>query len=86
MSPSDWRSIHEKPSRGQSVLVWHRMRPYCRYYEAIVGWWNGEGWFSALSHFTSGKPIYQPVAWKYIDPPPLAIYETKSPPPSVGAG
>ena len=67
---SDWTPVSKKPPNGMRVLIWHRVRPWCRYFQPTVGWWNGVEWRADVSHFTDKKVIYQPTMWKFIDPPP----------------
>jgi hypothetical protein len=58
-----------KPPVAERVLVWHRVRPWCRFYQATVGWWNSEEWRRDDSHSSVHGLIYQPKLWRYIEEP-----------------
>lgn len=53
-------------TRGRRVLVWHRIRPYCRFFESVVGWWNGEEWLTYDGTSFGASRIYKPWFWKDI--------------------
>lgn len=63
----EWRGTEEPPEVSTRILVWHRVRPWCRFFKPVVGWWNGKEWLSYEGNVA--KPIYQPQFWKYIESP-----------------
>lgn len=65
---TDWTPCDEPPTSNRHVIVWHRVRPFCRYFEPVIGWFNGADWRTDDSNF-SHTLIYQPVLWKDIDEP-----------------
>lgn len=65
----EWTPCSEPPDGYRRVLVWHRVRPWCRFYEPVVGWWNGEGWWRDDSDSQRFGLIYQPVQWQDIEGP-----------------
>ena len=64
----EWTPCSEPPDRWRRVLIWHRARPWCRFFRATVGWWNRTEWRRDDSDIRQGA-IYQPVLWKDIEPP-----------------
>ena len=70
---NDWNPCSVKPKIAEKVLVWHRVRPWCRFCEPVVGWWNGREWRREMIQFVGQLRdhgiIYQPKMWKHIDPP-----------------
>ena len=64
----DWRPCNEPPDDCRRVLIWHRVRPYCRFYRAVVGWWNSEEWLrDSTDEHPHAFTIYQPVLWRDIE-------------------
>ena len=64
----EWTSCDEPPDSYRNVLVWHRVRPLSRCFEAVTGWWNTVEWRQRDSNPKYGT-IYQPVLWKDIEEP-----------------
>lgn len=63
-----WTPCSQPPSDCRRVLIWHRVRPWCRFHQVVVGWWNSKEWRRDDSDHRQGG-IYQPVLWKDIEPP-----------------
>ncbi|HWY74987.1 MAG TPA: hypothetical protein VN281_05190 [Verrucomicrobiae bacterium] len=61
------------PDVGRRVLIYHRLRPWCRFFEFTVGWWNGKEWRrSYCDHPDFSRDhgiIYQPLLWKDVELP-----------------
>jgi hypothetical protein len=66
----NWIPCTTRPEVGRRILIWHRVRPYCRYHEAVVGWWNSEEWIIADNQFPRRR-VYQPICWCEIETPAL---------------
>jgi len=64
----EWTLCSEVPTDSRRVLVWHRCRPWCRYFQFVIGWWNSEEWRRDDSHWEHGL-IHQPTLWKDVEPP-----------------
>jgi hypothetical protein len=64
----NWTPCGELPDCYRRVVVLHRVRPWCRFNEIVVGWWNTEEWRRDDSHYAHGK-IYQPICWRDIEFP-----------------
>lgn len=63
-----WKPCSEKPSNCRRVLIWHRVRPWCRFFSPTVGWWNSVEWLREDSNRAHMK-IYQPTLWREIEAP-----------------
>lgn len=64
-----WTSCKTPPDNNRDVLVWHRVRPYCRFYTATIGFWNSAEWRNHESNWNH-QIIYQPTLWRDFDAPP----------------
>lgn len=73
---NQWQPCAIKPEVAKNVLIWHRARPWCRFYKPVVGWWNGKEWRRDFPWFLEQTRdhglIYQPKCWKYIEEPETA--------------
>lgn len=56
----------EKPNDCRRVLIWHRVRKWCRFQRPVIGWWNGEEWRTNVNDQGSVL-IYQPTIWRDIE-------------------
>lgn len=66
----DWTPCSEPPDNCRRVVVWHRVRPWCRFYKIVVGWWNVHEWrWDYHGEDPKHAIIYQPHCWKDIEPP-----------------
>lgn len=69
----EWTPCSQPPSDSRRVLVWHRVRPFCRRNEIVVGWWNSEEWRRDWPWIAPGERdhgrIYQPKFWKDVETP-----------------
>lgn len=66
----EWTPCAEPPTDCRRVLIWHRVRPWCRFFHPVVGWWNSKEWRQNDSNAAKHGVIYQPALWKDIDTPP----------------
>lgn len=69
----DWTPCSQPPSDCRRVLVWHRVRPWCRFFAPVVGWWNSKQWRCDYRRCPGDTQdhglIYQPMFWKDIEQP-----------------
>lgn len=64
-----WYPCSVKPPVAKPVLIWHRARPWGRFYKLTVGWWNSEEWRREDSNSAQHGIIYQPTHWHHITGP-----------------
>ena len=66
----EWTPCSQPPDDCRRVVIWHRCRKWCRFFQIVVGWWNTEEWRQAdsQSHLKFGQ-IYKPVCWRDIEVP-----------------
>lgn len=72
MTPPTWHPCSEKPPRYALVLIYRRIRPYCRFGEPIVGWWDGRDWRREDSHHQHTF-ISNPLGWTPLHFPAIPV-------------
>ena len=64
-----WTTCNEPPDNCRRVIVWHRCRQWCRFYEIVVGSWNSLEWRQDNDKGYLQGRIYQPDLWRDIETP-----------------
>ncbi|GEM_PF-4590461 len=71
-----WTPCAKPPEVARRVLIYHRSRPWGRYFTTCIGWWNGREWRREDSNTLKFGIIYQPLLWKDFERPGVNPRET----------